>query len=60
MILSFSQLPHKDRPPREIWCDSEALSAHFEMVNDRYGNGGADSSSADLEQNELTRDLKKK
>lgn len=60
MILSFNELPKSDRPSREIWCDDEALAAHFERVSDRYASGSSDYSSEDLEQNEYTRDLKKK
>lgn len=43
-ILSWMELPEKDRPSEDIWLDSEALNDHFEDVRERYRNHDDDDS----------------
>lgn len=56
------ELPDEDRPPEGIWLDSEAVSEHFEGVRQRYSSGKGGSGGQEpvpqLDQNELTRDLR--
>lgn len=64
VFLSFEELPDDERPPKRIWDDSEALTAHFRWVKQererKYKSGGGGSSSdddAEDKQNSLARDL---
>jgi hypothetical protein len=61
-VLGFYELLDEDRPPERIWLDDEALEAHWSSVTARReaGSRGVESvPAAPLEQNELTRDLKR-
>lgn len=60
------EIPKDDeRPPEEIWKDTEAISAWFTEVRDRRDREMADMRGDDepqrpLEQNEMTRGLKER
>lgn len=59
-MLGWYELPDKDRPPRSIWLDQEALNDHFDTVNSRYSEKGGSEDVPDVdEQNELTKAIKK-
>lgn len=53
----------EDQPPDHIWLDSEALAMHFERLDAKYSSdsqgAGVEDIPADLEQNELTRGLRR-
>lgn len=54
-------MPEKDQPPEEIWLNPEALQEHFEQVKASYSSGNSDREEVpDLEQNELTRGIKRR
>jgi hypothetical protein len=38
-VLGWFELPAEKRPERRIWCDDEALNAHFARV---FPDTGAD------------------
>lgn len=53
----------EDAPPARIWLNNEALNLHFERVKERYKSGNPateDSDPGDFDQNELTRDLRRR
>lgn len=54
------ELQEADQPPEEIWLDSEAIAAHFESVHAKYRTGSDDDVEAVMDQNELTRDLRRR
>lgn len=63
-VLGWLEMPKDDeRPPEEIWKDSEQIAAWFQDVKDRrdreFGEDKADSAPP-LEQNEATRGLRER
>lgn len=52
----------EDQPPEEMWLDQEALEDHFRRLKEKYSSnsGGQPMEQVDLDQNELTRDLKRR
>lgn len=52
------EMQDKDRPPREIWLDDDALEAHFNMIEARRNDGSGSEDVPDLEQNEMTKGLR--
>lgn len=48
--LSWDELPEKERPPKRIWKDDEALVAHFERVKrEREREFGSSSGQKPIE-----------
>jgi hypothetical protein len=46
VFLSFEEHELKDRPPKSIWLDNDALEAHWAAVRRRWKAGDADLSDA--------------
>jgi hypothetical protein len=67
MVLGWLEIPKDDeRPPEEIWKDSEAIGDFFASVKEKRDRemqemrGDRPDESAPLEQNEATRGLKER
>lgn len=66
-MLSYFELPDDERPPEHLWLDDEALSSHWENVEQKreqkWGSGSSEAvpeANGPLEQNELTAGFKKR
>lgn len=50
LYISFDELPSDERPPRRIWLDDDALTAHFQRVErDREAKYGGGDSAGPIE-----------
>lgn len=61
-VLSWFELMDEDRPPESIWLDDDALTSHFEAVDQRRDAGIRGETlvpQAAMDQNELTADLRR-
>lgn len=56
------EMREEDAPSEDIWLDQEALNDHFERLKEKYSSnsGGEPMEIVELDQNELTRDLKRR
>lgn len=56
------EMRDEDAPPEEMWLDQEALNDWFLRLKEKYSsNSGREPiEQVDLDQNELTRDLKRR
>jgi hypothetical protein len=59
VFLRWEELPRKEQPPKSIWLDNVALTAHFDRVNrererEMKGEGAGDG---DMVENEAARKL---
>jgi hypothetical protein len=58
-FLNFDELPKDERPPRRIWLDHDAMSAHWAAVErrrkEKYEGDGGDG--GDYEENAAAKDL---
>lgn len=55
------EMTEDDRPPERLWLDDEGLSDHFKKVREKYSNGSSNTEQVpDLEQNEITRELRRR
>jgi hypothetical protein len=62
MVLSWFELTEDDRPPESIWLDDEAVSAHFDGVEQKRNSsikGSEPVPAAGMDQNELTAELRR-
>lgn len=63
MVLSWYELPDDDRPPESIWLDDDAITSHFEAIDQRRKSSTRGDSvavpQAGMDQNELTAELRK-
>lgn len=62
MVIGFQEMREEDQPPEDIWLDQEALNDHFQRLKEKYSSnsGGEPMQLVDLDQNEMTRDLKRR
>lgn len=56
-FLDFEELPRDERPPKSIWEDPEAMTAHFEMVEARRKEKAKGNDIEDPVENEAAKDL---
>lgn len=62
MVLGFAELREEHQPPEHIWLNDERLADHFERVRESMKDPNARGMEPipDWEQNELTKDIKRK
>lgn len=55
------ELQDEDRPPEDIWLDSDALDEWFGAVKQRWNNkhGGEDIEEVPLDENELAKEWRR-
>ena len=56
------EMRDEDAPSEDIWLDQEALNDHFLRLKEKYSSpsGSQPMELVDLDQNEMTRDLKRR